>query len=443
MEGLSPAGCPASLGALTSRAAADRTAIAIWAGLIVATAAWGAALLAGGTGLFIGAPPLFGHLRVHASPGVVLAIAAAAAIVLAGPSLARRLSFRRLLLATALGAALWPLALAMATGAGTINHPLENPGDYLPVLPFIHSPGQFLSTFVDRIATYPTHVKGHPPGMVLILWGLARVGLGGTWAAALLIVGIASTAPVAALLAARSVSGEALSRRAAPFLVLTPAAVWIATSADALYMGVGAWAVSLLVLAIEEHRPHRRDALALAGGVVYGVTCFLSFGLVLLGLIPLALAVRRRRLRPLAPAVLGTLLVFAAFLAAGYWWLDGFLATRTQYYDGVASSRPYSYFLFADLGAFAIATGPALAVALGRLRDGRLWILVGGCALALLLADVSGMSKAEVERIWLPFTPWMLLATAALPRRLAYQRRMLVAQAGLALVLQVVLVTSW
>ena len=35
--------------------------------------------------------------------------------------------------------------------------------------------------------------------------------------------------------------------------------------------------------------------------------------------------------------------------------------------------------------------------------------------LAVVLADLSGMSKAEVERIWLPFLPWVMLATAALP----------------------------
>jgi hypothetical protein len=30
------------------------------------------------------------------------------------------------------------------------------------------------------------------------------------------------------------------------------------------------------------------------------------------------------------------------------------------------------------------------------------------------LADASGLSKAEVERIWLPFAPWVLLAGSAL-----------------------------
>ena len=29
------------------------------------------------------------------------------------------------------------------------------------------------------------------------------------------------------------------------------------------------------------------------------------------------------------------------------------------------------------------------------------------------------MSKAEVERIWLPFVPWLLLSLALLPERLA------------------------
>ena len=35
----------------------------------------------------------------------------------------------------------------------------------------------------------------------------------------------------------------------------------------------------------------------------------------------------------------------------------------------------------------------------------------------VLLADVSQMSKAEVERIWLPFVPWLLISCALLPER--------------------------
>jgi methylthioxylose transferase len=34
---------------------------------------------------------------------------------------------------------------------------------------------------------------------------------------------------------------------------------------------------------------------------------------------------------------------------------------------------------------------------------------------AIVAADLSGLSKAEVERIWLPYTIWLLVATAWLP----------------------------
>jgi hypothetical protein len=59
--------------------------------------------------------------------------------------------------------------------------------------------------------------------------------------------------------------------------------------------------------------------------------------------------------------------------------------------------------------------------------------------LALLVADLSGMSKAETERIWLPFVMWMLPAGAFLPRPRAW----LIAQAALALLLNHLLLTGW
>ena len=38
----------------------------------------------------------------------------------------------------------------------------------------------------------------------------------------------------------------------------------------------------------------------------------------------------------------------------------------------------------------------------------------------MVLADASGMSKAETERIWLTFAVWLLPACALLPRRHAW-----------------------
>lgn len=49
----------------------------------------------------------------------------------------------------------------------------------------------------------------------------------------------------------------------------------------------------------------------------------------------------------------------------------------------------------------------------------------------MLAADLSGLSKAEVERIWLPFAVWLPVATAHLSA--GHRRWWLAAQAGTAL----------
>ncbi|MDN5934123.1 MAG: hypothetical protein L0I24_24130, partial [Pseudonocardia sp.] len=66
-------------------------------------------------------------------------------------------------------------------------------------------------------------------------------------------------------------------------------------------------------------------------------------------------------------------------------------------------------------------------------------LLVGAAAVAVVVADLSGLSKAEVERIWLPFAIWLVVSCAALPRPRAW----LAAQAALALAVNHMLITVW
>jgi hypothetical protein len=61
--------------------------------------------------------------------------------------------------------------------------------------------------------------------------------------------------------------------------------------------------------------------------------------------------------------------------------------------------------------------------------------------LAMLAADLSGMSKAETERIWLPFTLWLPATAALLP--VPDRRTWLAAQATLALLANHLLLTYW
>jgi hypothetical protein len=84
-----------------------------------------------------------------------------------------------------------------------------------------------------------------------------------------------------------------------------------------------------------------------------------------------------------------------------------------------------------------------MLVARTALSEGnRAVLLVGGAAVGcLLVASVSGMNKAEVERIWLPFTPWALCLLALLPA--CHRRPVLALQVVLAVLTQHLLLSDW
>jgi hypothetical protein len=67
---------------------------------------------------------------------------------------------------------------------------------------------------------------------------------------------------------------------------------------------------------------------------------------------------------------------------------------------------------------------------------------VGGALAGAVVADLSTMSKGEVERIWLPVVPFLVLATATFPDR-RRRRGWLAAQLASALILQLLLRSPW
>lgn len=433
---------PAPSGSARRRRLLALTAATI---LIVVAYIWGRWLQARGHHLFINLPPLTGHLDIrYAAVGVGAPLLGLVAVVF-GPGLAARLPWRRLLVVSLVAAAAWATSLALTEGvAGLVRSP-SSAQDYLHDAPLIESPSTFLRSYVDDIGQYSVHVRAHPPGMTLIAWSLSKAGAGPGWLAALEILVGASAVP-AVLVALREVAGEDRARAAATFIAFAPLAVTIASSGDALFAGVGAWAVTLVVLATGRS-DRRGDVFAFAGGILFGVAAFLSYGLVLLGIIPAAVASTRRRGRPIGWAALGASCVVLAFAAAGFWWFDGLLATRIEYLASVARLRPYGYFLVANVAALALIVGPATVAGLASghdagSRDRRgTWVLVGGALIAVTLADVSGMSKAEVERIWLPFAVWLLAATSALPA--SSRRTWLAINVAFGLILEIVVTQPW
>ncbi|MDQ7805170.1 hypothetical protein Q5425_15600 [Amycolatopsis sp. A133] len=410
-----------------------------------------------GVVIFVSAPPLFADWLPHVGPGSVFAVLVAVAVVLHGPALAARLPWRRALAAGYLASLAWIFSLAMVDGwsRGFAGH-LTIPQEYLHEVPGITDIPRMLREFSSRILdfqphSWTTHVSGHPPGVTLVFVWLDRIGLhGGAWAATAVVLAgslVAVAVPATVALLGRPEAARAVL----PFAVLTPGAVWNGVSADGLFAGVTATGLALLALSAKGFTDGRRYAVpaGLPAGVLLGFGIFLSYGLVLLGVLAVAVAVLGRQWRAAALAIAAALAVVGVFAWAGFWWLDGYHLVVERYYQGVALVRPYAYWVWADLAAVAVALGPAVVAAvrrgLGSPRRALLTdpvLLLGLAALtAILFADVSGLSKAETERIWLPFGVWLLPMTALLPR--PGRRWWLAAQAATALVVNHLLLTGW
>ena len=450
-----PRADPAPATPVRGRAARGLAVVAV-AAAVLAVWLWGRQITRDGGDLRLrDGYVVSGPFDVVLSPRVLLPVALAAAVVLWGPALARRLGWRALLAASTAGAAGWAVALAVNGGWGALAAPMATEHEYVADVDRVGDLGTFLSTYVDSVPVgsadpWVTHVSGHPPGALLAFVFLDRIGLGGAgWAAALCIAGGALAVP-AVLVTVRVVADEAAARTVAPFAVLLPGAVWIATSPDALFAGVTAWGVALLALAAARAPSRTGDAQALAGGLVLGGSLYLSFGLTAAGLLALTVVlVQWSRLgwagvvRVLAVAAVGVALVAALFTVGGYWWFEGFEVVAQRVRDGAAYAdrdEQSTWFLAGNLAAGALAAGPAVVAGLAGVR-GRLALLPLAALAGMLISDLSGFVLGETERIWLPFVVWLLPATASLPAR--SHRFWLTLSALLAIAVEVTVRTPW
>ncbi|MEJ7629181.1 MAG: hypothetical protein WKF54_06270 [Nocardioidaceae bacterium] len=409
-----------------------------------------------GWDVHIGFPPLFAHWMPRLGPGTVPALAIGVLGVVYGGRLTQRLSWRPLLFVVWLGGLCWLAALALVDGSDGLSSHIDT-HDFLQVARATDDVSRLLHEFVDRMPLgpdgWPTHVAGHPPGALLFFVLLVRLGLGGSLAVGIVVTLVASTIPVAVVSTLRTLGAESSARLAAPFLVLAPAAVWEAVSADAVYAGVAAWALAALATAAT-----RRSATwALVAGLLFGGCVMMSYGLPLLGFLAIAVLVVARCYRPFGWALTGAVAVVVAFWVAGFSLWEAFPAIHQRYWAGIARLRPASYWLWGDVAALCFSAGPVLGAAVGcwlsRVRsawarralplgDVRTVMLLGGAAmLSVVAADLSLMSKAEVERIWLPFVPWLLVLSALLPA--GWRRPALGVQVASALVVQHLFLTGW
>ncbi|WP_069867171.1 hypothetical protein [Streptomyces sp. SPMA113] len=417
--------------------------------------------------LYVDWAPLYADWLPHVGPGTPAALAVAAAVVVHGPRLAARLPWRGLLGAVWAAAMAWIWSLALVDGwQRGVAERLTARHEYLRGVDRFHDIGAALRGFTGHILLtqpdhWPAHIAGHPPGAVLTFVGLDRLGLGGGGWAGAFCVTVGGSAAAAVLVTLRALGRERAARAAAPFLVLAPGAVWVGASADGYFTAVAAWGLALLALAATR-TVRAPGAVAFGAGLLLGLTVYLSYGLALLALPAVVVLLLARTARPLPFALTGVAVVAGAFTLAGFQWWEGYSLLVERYYQGVAADRPYGYWVWANPAVATVAAGPACVAgvrrmlsavpdAVRRLRPGGpgapggvpdgLVVLAFAALLALVVADLSGMSKAETERIWLPFILWLLPTTALLPA--VDRRRWLLAQACLALLVNHLLLTGW
>ena len=397
--------------------------------------------------------PILGVWLPHANYATLVSIVVAVVVVVGGPIAARRLPWRPLLLVTWLTASVWTVALTLIDGpvrgwVGRVN----GTGGYLAQIPRTGGASSLIRGFASHIpehsvAPWDISIAGDPPGALLTFFGLDRVGLAGPWWASAMCVVVGTSAAAAVLVAVRALGDEAMARRAAPFVALAPLAVWVGVSADGYFAGVAAWGIALVALAATRST-RAPGAVAVVAGLLLGWSVFLDYGLILLAIPAIAVVVAAGNARPLIGGVAGALVVTAFFTVQGYWWFDGLSLLRHRYYTGIAHFRPYGYWIWANLVSLTCAIGIPAAIGLRRAFDidalrrrSGLQVLLVAYVAVVVAADVSGLSKAEVERIWIPFAVWLVAAPALLPAR--SHRACLALQATGALVINSLLLTNW
>lgn len=296
--------------------------------------------------LFANWPPLWASWDPHAGPGTPAAITVALGVVAYGPVLTARLPWRALLGASWAAAMAWTWSLALIDGWHRgVAVRLTTRYEYLQVIDRFHDIPATLRDFTHHIPLtspdhWPPHVAGHPPAASLTFVLLDRIGLsGGGWAGTWCIT-VGATACVAVLVTVRRLADEECARRAAPFLVLAPAAVWMGTSADAYFTAAAAWSVAALTLAATAPKGPRTTVTAFTSGLLFGLTCYLSYGLTLIAVIGAGVLFLARSRVPMLPClvsraaflVAGFAVVPTAFTLAGFHWWEAYPVLVERYY---------------------------------------------------------------------------------------------------------------
>ncbi|MFZ0384333.1 MAG: hypothetical protein WAL22_01600 [Solirubrobacteraceae bacterium] len=352
--------------------------------------------------------------------------------------------------AARLGIAGWSHVFDLGPGGA-----FEAKFEYLPALPALHrGVAYYVGHFPQLLPALPTHVKGNPPGPLV---GMQLLGLTtpGRLAAACMIVGSLVTPLTYSLgrslgsggnpgRAAGGASGAALvdaerrGRIAATFAAFSPCVlIYGFTSADFVFAAMAAAVAWLLV--------SRHGRVVALGCVAAGAGAFFSWVLLAIPAWAVVVSYMRDGRRPALRLALGAAagVIGVTLLLVAIWGYDPIAILRAvhhAYGKGAAAHRPYAFWLLGSPAAWVTLLGPPIVwLTLRSLQRGE----PAAAALALIVAvsTISGFTKAETERIWLPYVPLACAAAAATP--VTRLRLWLVAMATIAVVVRVLFGTTW
>lgn len=363
--------------------------------------------------------PFMASVDPRATPWAPIVVVLFAAAVLLGPRLLQPALAPPMFAVASLALSLiLRLTLALARGGtdqwdAVFARGGEAPHEYLPALPAlrvgIHA---FLARFAQIAPTLPTHASGHPPGMLLILDLLGVTTPAGM---AALTIGIGGLAVPLTYVAGRALLDERRARIAALLAGFSPTVLIIGvSSADALYATVALAAACALLAA--------RPAMRAFGPPLLALASLLSPALLAVGLWAFVVRVSRGERAAAARLALGCVVGVAAFYVVlhaftGFDPIATIRAIDGDYRRGVASVRPYAFWVFGSPAAFVVALGiPVAWLAVRALA--RREAAARGLATVVIISSALGYTKAETERIWVFLVPFACLAAASeLPSR--------------------------
>jgi len=289
-------------------------------------------------------------------PGIGVLAPVAVAVLALGVALAPWLRAPALS-PLAFAAASLALALALRLGVavardGHAEPRFEAANEYLPALPALDfGLRPFLDRFAEIGTALPVHAIGHPPGLLATMHLL---GIDSAQGMAALSIGAGALSVPLAYVLARRLLDEARARTATLLYVFAPSAVLHgATSADALYATLALLAVVALVNA------RRRISLTL-GPAALALASFFSYANLAVGAFATLVVARRDGLRRAlllaATGAAGLVLAYALLhLVSGFDPFGTLASTATVYGEGIASRRPYAFWLFGSPVAFLVA----------------------------------------------------------------------------------------